>query len=105
MNDLISPPKDWLSGGATKTAFPAGTKISGVTIDGVTAIIDLGGTIAKTSKASLTEVMQQVSSQLLWTLLGATQSGQAVQSVEVEAERQAVDSAQGPGQPGAAAPE
>ena len=83
VNDLISPPKDWLSGG-TRTAFPAGTTISGVTIDGVNAIIDLGGTIAKTSKASLTEVMQQVSSQLLWTLLGATQSGQAVQSVEVE---------------------
>ncbi len=84
VNDLISPPKDWLSGGATRTAFPAGTKISGVTIDGPTAIINLGGTIAKTSKSSLTEVMQQVSSQLLWTLLSATQSGQAVQSVEVE---------------------
>lgn len=84
VNDLISPPKDWLSGGATRTAFPAGTKISGVTIDGPTAIINLGGTIAKTSKSSLTEVMQQVSSQLLWTLLSATQSEQAVQSVEVE---------------------
>jgi hypothetical protein len=84
VNDLISPPKDWLSGGATKTAFPPGTKISGVTIDGVNAIINLGGTIAKTSKASLTGVMQQVSSQLLRTLLGATQSGQAVKSVEVE---------------------
>ena len=54
VNDLITPPKDWLSGGATKTAFPAGTKISGVTIDGPTAIVNLGGTIAKTSKASLT---------------------------------------------------
>lgn len=84
VNDLISPPKDWLSGGATKTAFPAGTTISGVTIDGVTAVINLGGTIAKTSKAALTEVMQQVSSQLLSTLLSATQSGQAVKSVEVE---------------------
>ena len=84
MTDLISPPKDWLAGGATKTAFPPGTTIIGVTIDGVAAVINLGGTIAKTSKASLTAVMQQVSSQLLWTLLSATQSGQAVQSVEVE---------------------
>lgn len=84
VNDLISPPKDWLSGGATKTAFPPGTKILGVTIDGVTAVVNLGGTIAKTSKASLTEVMEQVSSQLLLTLRGATRSGQAVQSVEVE---------------------
>lgn len=83
VNDLISPPRDWLSG-ATKTAFPPDTKISGVTIDGVIAIINLNGSIAKTSKASLTGVMQQVSSQLLWTLLGATQSGQAVKSVEVE---------------------
>jgi hypothetical protein len=83
VNDLISPPRDWLSGGATKTAFPADTKIRGVTIEGPTAVIDLTGSIAKTSKAELTEVMQQVSSQLLWTLVSATQSGQAVKSVEV----------------------
>jgi lipoprotein LpqB-like beta-propeller protein/sporulation and spore germination protein len=83
VNDLISPPKDWLSYGATRTAFPPGTKILGVTIDGVTAVVSLGGTIARTSKASLTEVMQQVSSQLLFTLTGAAQSGQAVKSVEV----------------------
>jgi lipoprotein LpqB-like beta-propeller protein/sporulation and spore germination protein len=84
VNDLITPPQDWLSGGATKTAFPPGTKISGVPIDGALAIINLSGTITKTSKASLTEVMQQVSAQLLFTLVGAAQSGQAVQSVEVE---------------------
>ena len=28
VTDLITPPEDWLSGGATKTAFPTGTKIS-----------------------------------------------------------------------------
>jgi hypothetical protein len=84
VKDLISPPKDWLSGGATKTAFPSGTKISDVTIDGVAAIINLTGTIAKTSQSPNSQVMQQVSSQLLWTLLSATQSGQAVQSVQVE---------------------
>jgi hypothetical protein len=85
--DLVHPPKDWLSGGATRTAFPAGTTFPGgtasignVTIDGVTAVVDLGGTIAKAS----IQVMQQISAQLVSTLSGSGQSGQAVQSVEVE---------------------
>ena len=85
--DLVHPPKDWLSDGATWTAFPTGTTFPGgtasigdVTIDGVTAVVDLGGTIAKAS----IQVMQQVSAQLVWTLSGSGLSGQAVQSVEVE---------------------
>jgi hypothetical protein len=85
--DLVHPPKDWLSGGATRTAFPVGTTFPGgtasigdVTIDGVTAVVDLGGAIAKASK----QVMQQISAQLVSTLSGSGQSGQAVQSVEVE---------------------
>ncbi len=84
VQDLITPPADWLSGGATKTALPAGTKISDVTVDGVTAVVNLTGSIAK--DAADTDVMQQVSSQLLWTLSGSGQSGSsgAVQSVEVE---------------------
>jgi hypothetical protein len=82
VSDLISPPGDWLSGGATRTALPPGTKISSVTLDGVTAVVDLTGTIAKASDTT----MGQVSSQLLATLSGALQSGsgQTVQSVEVE---------------------
>ena len=88
VQDLITPPADWLSGGATKTALPAGTKISGVTVDGVTAVVNLTGSIAKISDATaLNEVMQQVSSQLLWTLSGAGQGGLSragVQSVQVE---------------------
>src|SRR6202044_52217 len=36
VQDLITPPNDWLSGGATRTAFPAGTKISQVTVESVT---------------------------------------------------------------------
>jgi hypothetical protein len=82
VSDLVSPPQDWLSGGATKTALPAGTKISSVTLDGVTAVVNLTGTIAKADN----ETMEQVSAQLLWTLRPAqTQAaGQAVQSVEVE---------------------
>jgi Lipoprotein LpqB beta-propeller domain/Sporulation and spore germination len=88
VQDLITAPNDWLSGGATRTAMPAGTKISDVTVDGVTAVVNLTGSIAKISNATtLNEVMQQVSSQLLWTLSGAGQggsAGQGVQSVEVE---------------------
>lgn len=79
--DLVRPPADWLSGGATRTAFPSGTvSIGGVTLDGVTAVVNLGGTITRAGS----QVMQQVSAQLLWTLSGSGQSEQAVQSVEVE---------------------
>jgi Sporulation and spore germination len=82
-HDLVSPPADWLSGGATETALPVGTKVSGVTLDGVTAVVNLTGTITSAS----TEVKQDISSQLWWTLSGAAPSGtsgQDVQSVEVE---------------------
>ncbi len=47
VQDLIVPPKDWLYGGATKTALPAGTKIGDITVDGPTAIVNLTGSIAK----------------------------------------------------------
>ena len=84
VQDLITPPADWLSGGATKTALPADTKISGVTVDVGTAVVNLTGSIAKA--ATNNDLMQQVSSQLLWTLSGSGQSGSAaaVQSVAVE---------------------
>ena len=84
VQDLITPPKDWLSGGATKTALPAGTKIIDVTVDVVTALVNLTGSIAKDGADNA--LMEQVSSQLLWTLSGSGQSGAtgAVQSVEVE---------------------
>lgn len=84
VRDLITPPADWLSGGATKTAFPAGTKLSGVQLNnGATAIVNLTGAIAKAKEPT----MRQVSAQLLLTLGGAVQgglNGQAVQSVEVQ---------------------
>jgi hypothetical protein len=82
VHDLITPPPgDWLSSsGATKTAFPAGTKpIGDVTLDGGTAAVNLGGAITKAS----TPVLQQVSAQLWWTLSGSGQGGPTVQSVEV----------------------
>jgi hypothetical protein len=80
VNDLITQPKDWLASGATKTAIPLGTKLIGdVTLDGVTAVVNLGGTITRAPNS----VMEQLSGQLLRTLIGAGQGGQAVQSIEV----------------------
>lgn len=83
VNELIAPPADWLSAGATKTAFPPKTKVSSVGLDGVTAVVNLTGTaIAKASP----RVMAQVSAQLLSTLSVAAPSdshGQGVQSIEV----------------------
>jgi hypothetical protein len=83
VSELISPPDDWLSYGATKTAFPPKTKVSSVELDGVTAVVSLtGAAIAKANSS----VMEQVSAQLLSTLFGAEPSGangQGVKSVEV----------------------
>jgi hypothetical protein len=45
---LLSGPRGWLSD-ATTTAFPPGTKLLKVTLRGQVAIVDLGGTAAKTS--------------------------------------------------------
>lgn len=80
--DLINPPGDWLTlgAGATRTAFPKGTKLIGdVTLQGGTAAVNLGGAITKADNNTL----QQVSAQLLWTLTGSGQSGSSVQSVEL----------------------
>ena len=89
VSDLITPPGDWLSekgAKATETAFPAGTQISktnGVVLNGVTAVVNLTGTIAKANS----QTMEQVSAQLLSTLRGAAAqggtNGQSVQSVEI----------------------
>ena len=81
--DLINPPGDWLTrGGATRTAFPTGTKIIGdVTLNGGTAAVNLGGAI--TTVANNIALMKRVSAQLLWTLTGSGQNGAAVQSVEL----------------------
>jgi Lipoprotein LpqB beta-propeller domain/Sporulation and spore germination len=79
--DLIHPPGDWLSRGATSTSFPAKTTTIGdVTLNGGTAAVNLGGAITKVASDKL---LQQVSAQLLWTLIGPGGSGPAVQSVEL----------------------
>jgi hypothetical protein len=82
VKELINQPPDWLAyGGATRSAFPAGTKLIGdVTLDGPTAVVNLGGAITGASQT----VMGQVSGQLLRTLSGVGQGAQAVQSIEVQ---------------------
>ena len=83
VNELIAPPGDWLSGGATRTAFPQKTKVSNVRLDGVTAVVYLTGTaIGKAGNG----VMAQRLGAAAFTLSGAAPSGstgQGVQSVEV----------------------
>jgi hypothetical protein len=77
VQDLIKQPKDWLDG-ATHTAFPKGTSLVGnVTVDGGTASVTLGGAATRVSGA----VKEQISSQLWWTLHGAGQGQQQVQSI------------------------
>ncbi len=80
VQDLIKPPGDWLSGGATGTAFPQGTKIAGVTLNGVTAVVNLTGSITTASSATLLRVSAQ-----LWSTLSTQDgsSGQPVQSIEL----------------------
>jgi hypothetical protein len=70
---LKLPPKDWLAGGATQTAFPTSTKVSTALADGL-ATVNVTGTITKAQEA-------EASSQLLLTLVGSGQGGSQVKSV------------------------
>ena len=70
---LKTPPKDWLAGGATQTAFPASTKVYSNLADGL-ATVNVTGTMTKAQEA-------QASSQLLYTLSGSGQGGSQVRSV------------------------
>jgi hypothetical protein len=80
--DLIHPPGDWLSRGATTSYFPRKTTTIGdVTLTGGTAAVNLGGAITKSVNDNT--LMQQVSAQLLYTLIGSVGSGPAVQSVQL----------------------
>lgn len=88
VGDLNQPPQDWLVH-ATQSAFqkPPGTKVGPVTLDGGVATVNLEGTAigkdATSSAANAIQEMQQVSAQLLWTLIGSGQTTPAVQSVEL----------------------
>jgi hypothetical protein len=84
---LIQGSKTTWLGTATATAFPEasskfpkGTTILGVAVYGATAVVNLGGAMAGAS----TQVREQVSAQLVWTLAGSAASPSAIQSVELE---------------------
>lgn len=80
VNDLISQPADWLSDGATVTAFPHGTRLLGVTLAGGTATVNLA---VKSASSATSKVFQEVTAQLLWTLTGSGNQP-AVQSVVLD---------------------
>lgn len=80
VEDLINQPSDWLSRGATMTAFPAGTKVTSVTLAGGTAAVYLTGPAASAKEKET--VLQQITAQLLWTLSGSGNQP-AVTSVEL----------------------
>ena len=76
---LVAAPSGWLRG-AVQTAFPAGTRLLGVSLDGGTAVVNLGG--AATSAAA--DARHRMSAQLLWTLAGSSSDEPSIQSVELE---------------------
>src|ERR1700744_5799883 len=76
---LMSSPSGWLRG-AVQTAFPAGTKVLTVSLDGGTAVVNLGGAAARASE----DALHQMSAQLLWTLAGSSSDEPSIQSVELE---------------------
>jgi Lipoprotein LpqB beta-propeller domain/Sporulation and spore germination len=77
---LIPPaPSGWLAS-AARTAFPKNTKLLSVSLDGGTAVVNLGGAAANAGE----DAVRQMSAQLLWTLAGSSNDEPAIQSVEVE---------------------
>jgi hypothetical protein len=61
------------------TAFPPGSKINNVAIDGTTATVNLGGAAATATDS----VLEQISAQLVWTLTGQQESS-PIQAVQLE---------------------
>jgi hypothetical protein len=76
---LLAAPSGWLLN-AVQTAFPAGTKLLGVSLDGGTAVVNLGGAATGATDGAL----RQMSAQLLWTLAGSSSDEPTIQSVELE---------------------
>jgi Lipoprotein LpqB beta-propeller domain/Sporulation and spore germination len=73
------PKTQWLEG-ATDTELPPGTKVQQVTTDGSTAIVNLGGDVAKAS----TKQLQLFAAQLVWTLTGSPPGPLSIQAVMLE---------------------
>ena len=87
---LNNPQPQWLQSQSSQTppagtAFPAHTKILGVTVDGATATVNLGGPAASATAGT----RQQMATQLVWTLTGQTASRRTrtppnIQAVQME---------------------
>jgi hypothetical protein len=73
------PKTPWLEG-ATDTELPPGTRVQQVTTDGSTAIVNLGGDVAKAS----TKQLQLFAAQLVWTLTGSPPGPLSIQAVMLE---------------------
>ncbi len=76
---LLAKPSGWLLN-AAQTAFPPGTRLVNVSLDGGIAIVNLSGPVASASGQAL----RQMSAQLLWTLAGSSSDEPSIQSVELE---------------------
>jgi len=63
INGLLKDQGSWLSS-ATETAFPAGTKLLGLSISGQTAVVNLGGTAAHASPTQRLEMAEQLQATL-----------------------------------------
>jgi Lipoprotein LpqB beta-propeller domain/Sporulation and spore germination len=79
---LLKDPQGWLSG-ATRTAFPAGTKQpSQVKINGPDAIVSL--TMPPAAVKSLSLRLPRLAAQLFWTLTGSSYGPSAIQTVQLQ---------------------
>ena len=76
---MLATPSGWLLD-AAQTAFPGGTRLLNVSLDGGTAIVNLGGAATDASADRL----RQMSAQLVWTLVGSSSDEPSIQSVELE---------------------
>jgi Lipoprotein LpqB beta-propeller domain/Sporulation and spore germination len=82
IDDLMPPaPSGWLTN-AVRTAFPKGTKLLSVSLDGGTAVVNVGGAAGGAGE----DALRQMSAQLLWTLAGSSNDEPSIQSVELEVE-------------------
>ena len=79
VNGLLKNPQGWLSG-ATRTAFPAGTKLlAPVRINAPDATVDLG--VPQAAEKSLNQ--PGLAAQLVWTLTSTSFGPTAIQAVQV----------------------
>ena len=76
---MLAAPSGWLLN-AAQTAFPPGTRLLNVSLDGGTVIVNLTGPVAGVTDRAL----GQMSAQLLWTLAGSSSDVPSIQSVELE---------------------